>query len=342
MRTPSRIIRPAFTLIELLVVIAIIAVLIALLVPAVQRVREAANRTTCQNNLKQIGLAVLNFETTTGSYPPAGVFPTSTTVQVWILPYIEQDNLYGLVTFNPMTNVNLNADTSANAGAVRRQEVPTFRCPSDVSNLKNATNGRSNYFANTGSHGDSMANDPSLGGPFTTRWSQPIPTTVPSPPPYIESVRIRLGDITDGTTNTAMFSEVKRTVLDDPAQDSTNRLIMQAGTGTWDPLAPTDPSCTASSSGTKYRYVGLQYYRGGTAWTSMYNHTMTPNSPIRGNCTTGSLVNFHIAARSYHSGGVNVVLCDGSVRFVSDGVPLAVWRELGSRASGNFLDQSGL
>jgi prepilin-type processing-associated H-X9-DG protein len=84
-------------------------------------------------------------------------------------------------------------------------------------------------------------------------------------------------------------------------------------------------------------YLGNEYWRGAVVWTSMYNHTLPPNSTVRGNCTDGTFYKGHIPARSYHTGGVNVVACDGSVRFVRDSVDPTVWREYGTRASGNVL-----
>jgi prepilin-type N-terminal cleavage/methylation domain-containing protein len=162
--------RRAFTLIELLVVIAIIAVLIGLLLPAVQKVREAAARAKCQNNLKQMGLAAHNYHDANGALPPLSVFPATTTLQVLILPYIEQGNTYGLVTFNPATYKNLNGDTSASAVAAKQQDVPIYLCPSEVSAIYNAASnypyGRSNYFANTGAVADAQNAPANLAGPF--------------------------------------------------------------------------------------------------------------------------------------------------------------------------------
>ena len=135
-----------FTLIELLVVIAIIAILIALLLPAVQQAREAARRTQCKNNLKQLGLAIHNYHDTHGCIPIADVNGTSTPISAHarLLPYIEQDNLYRLVDFNVPYN-HVNNDLARNT------ELQGFRCPSDPTKLPASIGGRNNYYWNAGS-----------------------------------------------------------------------------------------------------------------------------------------------------------------------------------------------
>jgi prepilin-type N-terminal cleavage/methylation domain-containing protein len=153
MRHLPPVVRPAFTLIELLVVIAIIAVLIALLVPAVQKVRESANRSRCQNNLRQMALAAHNYESANNTFPPGGgpipvgAYTSRASVQALILPYVEQASKYAQFDFTQDVN------SGAGSASARLQDVPIYLCPSDPSTARFAAGfGRSNYFGNMGTN----------------------------------------------------------------------------------------------------------------------------------------------------------------------------------------------
>jgi len=215
--------RRAFTLIELLVVIAIIAILIGLLLPAVQKVREAAARATCSNNLKQIALACHNYESANGTLPPSA-HPTSYIGTLpYLLPYVEQDNLYRQITpgllNGAITTVWLNDVPTRNAACAT---VKTYICPSDPLGADGSPSGgymigfyaggyggsayydfgniykygRTNYFANSGSFG--VTNESAFSryvGPFALEFYR------------LAQSRTRITSITDGTSNTLCFGE---------------------------------------------------------------------------------------------------------------------------------------
>jgi prepilin-type N-terminal cleavage/methylation domain-containing protein/prepilin-type processing-associated H-X9-DG protein len=346
--------RKGFTLIELLVVIAIIAILIGLLLPAVQKVREAANRAQCTNNLKQIALATLNYEgqnkalppgagplplyAVNGSGPPAvpgtGTPPATQrpSPQVLILPYVEQANKYNQYDLTR----DVNSD-NANAAA-RQQDISFYVCPSDPSLavITNTTDGRCNYMASLGGYPTPTSQDPSLGGGVffveftTTQW-----VTLLNRPR-----RVRILQIKDGTSNTAMWGEIRRGIGGGSATAGPD---LQPTMVPWDVVGVpniTTPTATgpcdqdpATVTGTIYRYAGNEYYRS-FAFTSFYTHTKLPNAPTM-DCT--DLNGAHIGARSYHSGGVNIAFCDGSVHFIANSIDLTTWRAMGSRAGGEVF-----
>jgi prepilin-type N-terminal cleavage/methylation domain-containing protein/prepilin-type processing-associated H-X9-DG protein len=355
MRNHFRIIRPAFTLIELLVVIAIIAILIALLLPAVQKVREAANRAKCSNNLKQVVLAALNYESSYNSFPPGAgqlpIYPVNGTTpstpgvgtppatqrpspQALILPYLEQANKYNQFNFDR----DVNGD-NANAAA-RTQDVPVYLCPSDSSNAMFAGGfGRSNYMASLGRHPTPGYLLGDMGGVFNV-----IPTTTQWQKYANRPPGVRILEVRDGTSNTAMFAEIKRGLFAgsqsggySPALVPQDSFQPASAVNTADPTTP-PAACAANpatvTSGTVFRYPGLQYYRSAMI-TSFYTHTKPPNN-LTIDCW--DLNSGHATARSYHPGGVHVGFCDGSVRFITEGIDLATWKNLGSRDDGAVVN----
>ncbi len=311
--------RSGFTLIELLVVIAIIAVLVALLLPAVQQAREAARRTQCRNNIKQLGIALATYEESYSAFPPANT--NNLSMNARLLPQLDMNNIFEQIDFNVAYN---NASNAVAMNSI----VPGFLCPSDLDQLPGALGARNNYYANTGTEIIYTLPSPTVGG---TNYGMPFPNGI-----IIQGTSIRIRDITDGASNTAAFSE--RVKGDGSNGVSTPKSdTYQPGTypGTADQaLADCMAVNTNDLSKQGYSNSGapwLQPYHS----TTMYFHVAPPNTrscmfPPGRIMTTPS---------SFHTGGVSLALCDGSVRFISDSIDLSLWRALGTRAGNEVVQE---
>ena len=320
--------RSAFTLIELLVVIAIIAVLIALLLPAVQSAREAARRAQCVNNLKQIGLAMANYESSLSCLPmsmgldsPGFGYPEPASYSglSMLLPFMEQT-----VVFSSLNYSIVRLDPGNNTAMATA--VSSFLCPSDPQQqMLPVGQAGENYRPNSGNTID-----------YVWGWSDPWGFNTSLPPfngPCYTGSKTRMAEITDGTSNTAGWSEMG---LGDMSNAIATEKTDQFWTQTY-PSLPNDAISQCQSflvSNLSYQGLstsGVPWIEGSTS--AMYNHV---NVPDKRSCIfpPGRIMN---TANSYHPGGVNVAFCDGSVRFVKDSVALATWRALGSRNGGEVI-----
>ena len=310
--------RGGFTALELLVVVGVIALLAALLLPAVQASREAARRTQCRNNLKQIGLALHNFEGREKEFPAAylrvGRFfaLTSTTPQVLLLPGLEQRAAYDRIDpFDRRDEVPL---------APRDVTLPVFLCPSDPA----GSGPGANYRACTGAN-------PYVMHPWLNDAETPRET--------VGAFRIYEGlpaaGVRDGLTQTAAFGEVRRSGPGDAWDATTDYWYsgLAAGRDIY-PGADELVEFCRDYDGTPARFhadSGRDWHYG-DYWAALYNHAAGPNPPYP--ACSALPDNVHTPegglhpATSYHPGGVNVLALDGAVHFVADDIDLGLWRAL--------------
>ena len=371
-------VRQGFTLVELLVVIAIIGILVGLLLPAVQAAREAARRMQCSNNLKQLGLATLNYESAVRKFPPGRLSPdfsingvvqqsyttypntlaagSSTgfrSVHTFILPYMEQNNIYNLIDFSKptavrmttgggVTPVNANYQAYANAAGL-------FICPScpNTGVLITENNYRYNFGGSTPFGGSRGSDRNDLEG------TSPAGFSSKGNGAFSMGNGLSVGAITDGLSNTTFFSERTkgsgRSATGLPAiEDVTNMLSRPQGLIDADVMmAECGAMAPQVNGGFNFNSAGrwLQGTDFSNGWpfgfysSTMYNHVAPPNWKSI-DCGTRSAIpdapgeHAIMSARSLHTGGVNASMGDGSVRFVSSSVDLVVWRSMGTRDGG--------
>lgn len=328
---------PGFTLVELLVVIAIIGILIGMLLPAVQMVREAARRTSCLNNVRQIVLSAHNYESAFQQLPPSFEIDPGTVLSgnngSWsihgrLLPFCEQANAYNQV------DLGIAWDAQRDTG-VPTLRVPLYVCPSEVNDtvrVDTSTNEPLVYPQNYGfNFGSWLVYDPV--------------TAIPGDGPFYVNSKVGFGSIRDGQSNTLCLAEVKM---------FTSYIRNTADPG---PTPPTDPNAFMGFSGQLKLGQNLHQNTGHTEWCdgrvhhSGFTTAFTPNTVVpyqhdgrtydidfnsvqegkRDDQTTYAA----ITSRSYHAGGlVNAGRLDGSTTTIADSIDLTAWRAIGTIAGG--------
>lgn len=335
--------RKGFTLVELLVVIAIIGVLIALLLPAVQAAREAARRSQCSNNMRQMGIGLMNYESSVKKLPPSIVLNGSGNTVTWnggwsvlarILPYMEQSNLFAHCDFG------INKEQPANQPAIRLN-LPVYICPSmintEVSTHDYGRSGVTGYGVCMGDWfiwgGFGGQNNRSAFGPNRSRG---------------------LNELTDGLSQSLAISEVKSyqpTYICDNAQLSKINNLNSIPPPSADYLA----IAPEYLGGCRLYALGHTEWSDGNCHATGFTTAWPPNSVTLGtpelsmdmdlqgaNEEQGGPTFGAITARSYHPQGINVMMVDGSVRFVNNGVNGIIWRALGTVSGGEAAQLSDL
>ena len=324
----------AFTLVELLVVIAIVGILVALLLPAIQAAREAARRTQCINNLRQMGLAMLNYESTYQVFPPSDVLvPNPATglltsslglsVHARLLPFVEEPTLRRLVNFSAAYNHSSN-------DVARLARVAMFVCPSDGGENALATpalGAPTNYHANQGS--GVVWSIPS--GPSDPNYALGPPNGV-----LIRGGGVKAANVIDGLSHTAAFAEriigdgdngVATEESDTFSPGSRHPGVERA----WLDCVALDITDLSKQGVSNVGFPWIRSYHS----TTIYYHNNTPNGR---SCMypPGQIMT---TAGSRHAGGVNLMMCDGSAHFVADEISRPTWQALGSRNGEEVINE---
>jgi prepilin-type N-terminal cleavage/methylation domain-containing protein/prepilin-type processing-associated H-X9-DG protein len=331
--------RQGFTLIELLVAIAIIAVLIALLLPAVQAAREAARRMQCTNSMKQIGLAMHQYHTVYEAFPPVGSVdingdsggsgrvPQTASIHLRLTNYLEQRAVYD--SYNFMLGDVLNGAAVPANTTVMATAIPGYLCPSDPNP------GSTESLAGGSSARVTTVNYAVNGG--VNRWNYGGRTSGTAwwlgGHPFFGSL-VRISAVTDGTSNTAGFSEwVKGTSgQNTPGANLVDAIAQYTNGG-----PQNDYNVCRAASTPLWDFKGEYWTLQDTGRGGPYYHVMTPNQPACAVSSAFGNVDSFIGASSFHPGGVNLLLLDGSVRFIKSSINLAGWNALGTRAFGEVV-----
>jgi prepilin-type N-terminal cleavage/methylation domain-containing protein/prepilin-type processing-associated H-X9-DG protein len=332
---PSRRLSPsdrrAFTLVELLVVIAIIGTLVGLLLPAVQAARESARRSQCQNNLKQIGVAIHNYHDALQAFP-MGVYGAEVIVPAtpgmagrrpWnftIYPFLEQQSLYQKANVNLSMHLAPNITSGSDWSGPGSAAIPTYQCPSDPVPAQ----------SDVGLGNQSRGNYPGFATAFAA-WT--LNEWVNNRTPgykvwhkmhfFAANVKLAMKDVTDGTSHSLAVGEYIK---------GSNLPNDYRGCTLWDNMG-------GALIGTRWTPNSAQpdflYQTGGATGSSgsfPTNQGSNPRFPVVG-MTSNQRDNQEANARSYHGGGVNCLLADGSVRFAADSIDASVWKALGTIAN---------